>query len=50
MKIHIKKSKNKKFYFNVVARNGRTLATSEMYNYKQGCLKSAKLFKLKIKE
>ena len=39
----MKKSKNGKFYFIIVARNGRTLATSEMYNSKQACQKTIKI-------
>lgn len=37
MKIQILKSKNGQFYWRIVARNGRILATSETYKSKQGC-------------
>lgn len=33
----IEKSKNDKFYFNLLAGNGEPIATSEMYESKQGC-------------
>lgn len=36
--IHIKRSKNKQFYFTVMAKNGRVLCTSETYKRKHGCL------------
>lgn len=43
MKIIIKRGKGKQpFYFIIVARNGRTLATSEMYARKQSAERTAK--------
>lgn len=36
-KFVIKKSKDKKHYFILEAPNGETVATSEMYESKQGC-------------
>jgi len=41
MKIQILKSKNAQFYWRIVARNGRILATSETYKSKQSCLHTA---------
>ena len=36
----IKKSKLQEcFYFNLIANNGEIIATSEMYETKQGCIK-----------
>ena len=40
-KIWIMRAENKQYYFTVKARNGKTLATSEMYNSKQACRKGA---------
>ena len=37
MKIQILKSTNGQFYWRIVARNGRILATSETYKSKQAC-------------
>jgi len=37
MKILIKKNKNGKYFWVLVAGNGRTLATSESYSSKQAC-------------
>ncbi len=39
MKFIISKSKNKKFYFVLKAKNGEIIATSEMYESKQACKK-----------
>jgi hypothetical protein len=39
MKFKILKSKNKKFYFVLIAKNGEVIATSEMYESKQACKK-----------
>lgn len=36
-KFEIKNSTNDKFYFNLKARNGEVILTSEMYESKQGC-------------
>ena len=36
-KFIIKKSSNSKFYFNLYATNGQIIATSEMYESKDGC-------------
>lgn len=33
-KFELKKSKNNKFYFNLTAKNGQVIATSEMYSTK----------------
>jgi len=43
MKIEIVKTKAKKpsYFWRIVARNGKTLAHSEVYNSKQGCEKTA---------
>lgn len=37
--IKLKKSKDRQWYFIVVARNGRTLVTSETYRTKQNAIK-----------
>lgn len=42
MKFEIRKSVNGKFYFVFKARNGKTIATSEMYESKQACRKGIK--------
>ena len=39
MKYQIKKAVNNKFYFVLKAKNGETVATSEMYESKQACKK-----------
>jgi len=36
--IHIKRAKNRQFYFIVKAKNGRTLVTSEQYKRKESCI------------
>lgn len=36
-KFVIKKSSNGKYYFNLHAKNGEPIATSEMYESKSGC-------------
>lgn len=41
MKIKIKESKDNQFYFVIIASNGETLATSEMYTTKQSCKETA---------
>lgn len=38
----IKKGKNKEFYFVVLAKNKKVIATSETYKTKAGCLKGVK--------
>ena len=43
MKFEIKKSKNSQFYFNLLARNNKVVATSEMYTRKENALKTARL-------
>ena len=43
MKFEIKKSKNGQFYFNLLARNNKVVATSEMYTRKENALKTARL-------
>ena len=43
MKFEIKKSKNGQFYFNLLARNNKIVATSEMYTRKENALKTARL-------
>jgi uncharacterized protein len=40
MKFQIKRSKNKEFYFVLIARNGNTLLTSETYKRKASCSKA----------
>jgi uncharacterized protein YegP (UPF0339 family) len=37
MNIRIKRNKNGKYFWTLVSRNGRTLATSESYSSKQAC-------------
>ena len=44
MKIQILKSKNGQFYWRIVARNGRILATSETYKSKQACKRTVDAF------
>ena len=39
MKYQIKRAISKKFYFVLKARNGETVATSELYDTKQACKK-----------
>ena len=41
MKFEIKKSKNGQFYFNLLARNNKTVATSELYTRKENALNTA---------
>lgn len=41
MKIQIKEAKDKQFYFVIVAKNGETMACSEMYTRKYTAIKSA---------
>jgi uncharacterized protein YegP (UPF0339 family) len=41
MKIKINQAKNKQFYFIVIAKNNKTLLTSETYTTKRNCLKTA---------
>ncbi|HZJ99140.1 MAG TPA: DUF1508 domain-containing protein [Tissierellaceae bacterium] len=43
MRFEIKKSKNGQFYFNLLARNNKVVATSEMYTRKENALKTARL-------
>lgn len=43
MKFEIKKSKDGQFYFNLLARNNKVVATSEMYTRKENALKTARL-------
>ena len=43
MKFEIKKSKDGQFYFNLLARNNKIVATSEMYTRKENALKTARL-------
>lgn len=43
--IKFKKSKNKQFYFVVVARNNKTIVTSEMYTTKRACENGAAVLK-----
>lgn len=45
MKIQILKSTNGQFYWRIVARNNRILATSETYKSKQSAIKSAFLLR-----
>lgn len=40
MKFHIKRSKDKQFYFVLIARNGQVVLTSETYTRKAACRKS----------
>jgi uncharacterized protein YegP (UPF0339 family) len=40
MKFVIERSKNKQFYFNLIARNGRIVMTSETYRRKGSCEKA----------
>lgn len=40
MKFQIKRSKDKQFYFVLIARNGNTLLTSETYKRKASCAKA----------
>lgn len=46
MKFKIKESTNGQFYFILVARNGKTLMTSETYTRKWSCKKTIKAIKL----
>lgn len=50
MKILIHQSKDKQYYFTIVASNGRIIATSETYTQKVNCVKTAKRFGLLIKD
>ena len=43
MRFEIKKSKDEQFYFNLLARNNKIVATSEMYTRKENALKTARL-------
>lgn len=43
MKFEIKKSKDGQFYFNLLARNNKVIATSEMYIRKENALEIANL-------
>jgi len=45
MKFEIHKSKNKQFYFILIATNGETILTSETYKSKQACKQGIKLIK-----
>jgi uncharacterized protein YegP (UPF0339 family) len=45
MKITIKKSTDKKFYFVIVANNGEPIAVSETYKNKKDCIRTATLIK-----
>lgn len=45
MKFEIHKSKNKQFYFVLVARNGEVILTSETYKSKQSCKEGIRLIK-----
>lgn len=45
MKIIIKKAANNELFFIIVARNGRTLCTSETYKRQAGCMKAIKAIK-----
>jgi len=44
-KFEIHKSKNKQFYFVLVASNGETILTSETYKSKQACKEGITLIK-----
>ena len=48
MKFIIHKSKDKQFYFTIVARNGKTLVTSETYTRKSNAISSMKIFMREI--
>ncbi len=50
MKVKIHQSVDLQWYFVVVGRNGRIIATSETYRTKRGAVKSARLFNLPIIE
>ncbi len=39
-RIIVKLAKNRKYYWNFVAPNGKVLATSELYSSKRSCLRS----------
>lgn len=43
MKFEIKKSKDGQFYFNLLARNNKIVATSELYAREENALKTARL-------
>jgi uncharacterized protein YegP (UPF0339 family) len=42
MKFIIKRAVNKEWFFIITAKNGQTLATSETYKRRGGCLKAIK--------
>ena len=48
MKFEIHLSKDKLFYFNLIANNGEIVATSEMYFGKQGCKKGIRAVKMSM--
>lgn len=48
MKFKIKLSDDDKFYFVLIARNGKVIATSEMYETKQSCKKGIRAVKKSI--
>lgn len=47
---HVHKSKNKQFFFHIVAKNGNIIATSETYTRKANCVKAIKGLVKRIKE